>query len=266
MSKIVAAEKISTLLDPDTELLKSISILSQEITANTEVELHRHSWGQLNVSDGGVMEITIENQRVLTAPWQFAVWIPAGVSHCSFNRKNIDYCSVSFPAAIALKLPSQACVLPLSGIVREIIRDLRQRQIKQLTRPQDLTLGQVLVDQLLQQTPSGTWLPTTDDRLIKPVIDGLRQNPGDTRSLAQWGKLVYASEKTLSRRFVQLMNISFREWRGRLRFLTSLSMLKNAISVQEIAYTLGYSNPSSFIAMFHKATGMTPEKYRKECL
>lgn len=266
MSRMITTEKIPTLLDPETELMKSISILSQEITANTEVELHHHSWGQLNVSDGGVMEITIENQRVLTAPWQFAVWIPAGLRHCSFNRKNINYCSISFPAPIALRLPAQACVLPLSGIVREIIRDLRQRQIRQLVLPEDLTLGQVLLDQLLQQKPTGTWLPMTEDHLLQPVIAGLRHNPGDTRSLAEWGKLVYVSEKTLSRRFLQQMSISFREWRARLRFLTSLPMLKNAISVQEIAYTLGYSNPSSFIAMFHKATGMTPEKYRKECL
>ncbi len=55
----------------------------------------------------------------------------------------------------------------------------------------------------------------------------------------------------------------FREWRSRLRFIHSLSLLKTSMTIQEIAWQLGYGNPSSFIIMFEKISGTTPDRYRK---
>ena len=56
--------------------------------------------------------------------------------------------------------------------------------------------------------------------------------------------------------------MSFGEWRQRLRFLTALEALEAGQGVQQIAFDLGYSSASAFIAMFRREAGTTPEQYR----
>lgn len=57
--------------------------------------------------------------------------------------------------------------------------------------------------------------------------------------------------------------MSFGEWRQRLRFLAAIEALDSARSVQEVAFDLGYSTASAFIAMFQRQAGCTPEQYRR---
>ncbi|MGY2312988.1 helix-turn-helix domain-containing protein, partial [Pseudomonas gingeri] len=71
------------------------------------------------------------------------------------------------------------------------------------------------------------------------------------------------SERTLARQFVRELGMSFGEWRQRLRFLASIEALDSARSVQEVAFDLGYSTASAFIAMFQRQAGCTPEQYRR---
>nr|HAS1318256.1 hypothetical protein [Enterobacter hormaechei] len=57
-----------------------ITILNDVLTAHTEVGLHNHAWGQLNVINSGMIETDIEGDITLLAPWQYAIWIPAGLN------------------------------------------------------------------------------------------------------------------------------------------------------------------------------------------
>jgi AraC-like DNA-binding protein len=57
--------------------------------------------------------------------------------------------------------------------------------------------------------------------------------------------------------------MSFGEWRQRLRFLASIEALDSHRSIQEIAFDMGYSTGSAFIAMFQRQAGCTPEHYRR---
>ena len=57
--------------------------------------------------------------------------------------------------------------------------------------------------------------------------------------------------------------MSFGEWRQRLRFLAAIEALESSRSVQEVAFDLGYSTASAFIAMFQRQAGSTPEQYRR---
>ncbi|MCC7586342.1 helix-turn-helix transcriptional regulator [Serratia sp. Lou2A] len=240
-----------------------ISVLSASLTANTEVVLHKHDWGQLNVINIGVMEININNEENLIAPWQYSVWIPPGILHSSYNEKNTDYCSISIPAKYCHRLSATPCIIEVSEINRAIINDLLDRHVDILANDKDLNLSNVIIDQLEESSKRLTYLPSTTDKYISPIIEHLHNNPGDNCTLQQWGKKVFASEKTLSRRFNEKLHMPFREWRSRLRFIHSLSLLKTSMTIQEIAWQLGYGNPSSFIIMFEKISGTTPDRYRK---
>ncbi|WP_033136969.1 AraC family transcriptional regulator [Aeromonas finlandensis] len=240
-----------------------VSILNTTLIANTEVVLHKHEWGQLNVINVGVMEVNVNNQKTLIAPYKYGVWIPPNILHSSYNEKNAEYCSISIPFKFCHQLSSSPCILAISDINRAIINDLLMRKVNVLMTSKDIALSMVMIDQLEEHAKGLTYLPNTTDKFIKKILESLYENPGDSRTLRQWGEKVYVSEKTLSRRFKEKLNMSFREWRSRLRFIQSLSLLKTSMSIQDISYQLGYSNSSSFIIMFEKISGTTPDKYRK---
>jgi len=69
--------------------------------------------------------------------------------------------------------------------------------------------------------------------------------------------------RTLQRR-LQNENITFFDLTENIKKELAYSYLKNkTLSITEISYFLGYSDPSSFIRIFKKWTGLTPENYRK---
>ncbi|MNT78415.1 HTH-type transcriptional repressor of iron proteins A [compost metagenome] len=94
----------------------------------------------------------------------------------------------------------------------------------------------------------------------------MQADPGDNRPLAQWAEQIHVSERTLARQCVRELGMSFGEWRQRLRFLASIEALDSPRSIQEIAFDMGYSTASAFIAMFQRQAGCTPEHYRRTSL
>nr|MBA2816577.1 HTH-type transcriptional repressor of iron proteins A [Candidatus Pantoea persica] len=101
------------------------------------------------------------------------------------------------------------------------------------------------------------------DRLrLAPVLRALEANPGDNTTLAQWAARVFTTERTLARRCRQDLQMSFNEWRQRLRFLHAVALLGQGKSVQAIAHDLGYGSALALIVMFQQQAGTTPERYR----
>ncbi len=74
----------------------------------------------------------------------------------------------------------------------------------------------VLIDQLRLSPRQQTYLPSSDDKFLAPVLEALEHRPADNTSLAAWAARVYTTERTLSRRCQHDLGMSFSEWRQRL--------------------------------------------------
>ncbi len=107
-------------------------------------------------------------------------------------------------------------------------------------------------------------LPIPTDVRLRKISKTLTVNPGDNRTLVDWGKSVGATNRTLARLFRSETGMSFRQWRQQLRIIESLRRLGREEQVTTVALDLGYDSPSAFIAMFKKALGKTPGQYFKE--
>jgi AraC-like DNA-binding protein len=82
-------------------------------------------------------------------------------------------------------------------------------------------------------------------------------------SLARLAKSLHMSERTLQRKLA-LEGIRFDALLDELRRDLSLRYLRDAkIGLGEIAYLLGYSEPSPFYRAFKRWTGMTPSEMRR---
>ncbi|CNH79274.1 AraC family transcriptional regulator [Yersinia frederiksenii] len=241
---------------------QNLSFRCEIYNANTEFLPHSHTYGQLICVKSGVLAMNIGGQRFL-APPEFSVWVPAGVEHSSYNRKPMHFRAIDIALAFCNGLPASACLLNVSPIFNAIVEDCFARGLLMPESEQDMRLAHVLIDQFNQSPVQRTYLPTSQDKLLSPVLMALERCPADNTSLALWAKRVYTTERTLSRRCQQELGMAFSEWRQRLRFLHAISLLEQGKTVQSVALDVGYSSASAFIAMFQQISGTTPERYRR---
>lgn len=188
---------------------------------------------------------------------------PPNTQHSSYNAQAIVYRSVYLGPALCEQLPPQPCTLAISDILKAILSDFADRDVNIPESEADVRLAQVLVDQLRQAPVHDCFLPYASRPGLLSVLEGMQADPGDNRALAQWAEQVHVSERTLARQFARDLGMSFGEWRQRLRFLAAIEALDSPRSVQEVAFDLGYSTASAFIAMFQRQAGCTPEQYRR---
>ncbi|QMV51038.1 AraC family transcriptional regulator [Ewingella americana] len=243
---------------PNTLLFRGETILP-----NSEYVCHSHPWSQLITIKSGVMAMKVEGARYL-APREFAIWIPAGVKHSSYNRRATRFCAIDIAPEWDDGLPQKPCLLTLTPIFNAIANDFALRKLAEPQSDRDMRMALVLLDQICQAPRQNTYLPTSDNKLLSQVLNALEKNPADNTSLAEWAARVYTTERTLSRRCQQDLGMGFAEWRQRLRFLHSISLLEQGKTVQDVALEVGYSSSSAFIAMFQQISGTTPQRFRNE--
>jgi AraC-like DNA-binding protein len=163
----------------------------------------------------------------------------------------------------AARLPQQVCALTVSPLLNGLLEHLRQTPPAQAQGAPHERLLQVLLDQLEAAPATGSYLPTSTDPLLAPVLQALEAAPGDARSVAEWAALVHTTERTLMRRCQSQLGMTLAEWRQRLRAVKAMALLEAGGKVEHIAQDLGYASTSAFIGMFRRLTGTTPDGYRK---
>lgn len=232
-----------------------------EANAHTEYLPHRHAWGQMILVKSNVLEMHVEGERLLT-PADIPIWIPPGHTHASYNSRQAWFLTFNLAAALCEELPTRACLMNIDPVVHAIMDDFARRGLEQPQTEEDLRLCDVVRDRLRRAPVQKSYLPVSNDKFLAPVLRALEANPGDNTTLAEWAKRVFTTERTLARRCQQELNMSFSEWRQRLRFLRAIAQLEQGKTVQAIALDLGYSSASALIVMFQQQAGTTPDRYR----
>jgi AraC-like DNA-binding protein len=239
-----------------------VSFRTEDFCAGMVFPARRQPWAELNFALTGIAEFTIEGERYLSPP-HYAIWIPAGVDHHAWVPNDIRYVSVYIHNDRCDGLPAKPCTLGINALIKAILADFADRGLQCPESPADLRMVAVLLDQLRLAPRRESYLPTSDDPLLAPVLNALRDDPGDRRSLAEWARGLDVAERTLSRRFLQTLGVSFNDWRQRIKLVTAMALLDKGVPVHAIAERLGYGNASAFIAMFRQLTGLSPTDLRK---
>lgn len=235
----------------------------ERVDAHTGYAPHRHRWGQLNRISLGLIEISVGDKKLI-APADYIVWVPAELAHAAYIKQALDYTSVYVAAEWAQQLPPTVSLIAQTPLIRALFDDFAQRKVSTSSDTNEQSQAQLLLQRLCQAEQRSSYLPSSSHRQLAAILQALREHPGDSTPLAQWAAQVHSSERTLARQFQKELGMSFVQWRNRLRLLSALAQLKDGVSIQEIAWQLGYSHPSAFIAMFRQHTGLSPERYRRQ--
>jgi AraC-like DNA-binding protein len=196
-------------------------------------------------------------------PDRFGIWLPAGLAPLVVSSGNVEFQAFQLHAKFAgrLDMPRQPTVLRATPLMRGIARRLTQPS--PLPHAQQRRLGWVALDEIARLDRPDLHLPGSKDMRVAGVMTQTMADPRSAASLSQLALSVGSSERTLSRLFLTETGMTWRDWRDRLRFVLALEGLEAGKGSTELAFALGYANPSAFVAAFRRQSGMTPTEWRR---
>lgn len=215
----------------------------------------------------GVLSVHTERGTSIV-PANRVAWTPAGFTHHHRAHGNTDMRIVFLPPSLARLVPGHPAVFLASDLARELLLTLTGPRnydpgARDLDRAARARLRRVLVDELHEAPEQPLHLPEPHDDRLQAIARLLHERPEDNTSLADLGRTIGASPRTLSRLFHNELGMTFYEWRTQLRVYHALVLLADGHDTTHVAHACGWANPSSFIAAFADIIGTTPGRYRR---
>ncbi len=234
--------------------------LAKEFPSGYLIESHQHTRSQLLYASTGVMTVTTDGGIWVVPPLR-AVWVPAQTQHQIKASGNLSMRTLYIDPEHCDRTPEHCCVVTVSPLLRELILNaVKMPTDYPLNSPEERIMS-VILDQIQHLDVKPLSLAIPKEPRLNKIFRGLTENPGDKRTLEEWGKLVGATRRTLTRLFHSEVGMSFGQWRQQIRILESLRRLALNEPVISVAIDLGYESPSAFISMFKRALGKTPGQF-----
>jgi AraC-like DNA-binding protein len=225
-----------------------------------------HQQGHLVYAASGVLAVHTERGTSIV-PANRVAWTPGGHTHYHRAHGDTDMRIVFLTPSLARLIPGHPAVFLASDLAREVLLALTgPRNYDDAAPPHSRSararLHRVLVDELREAHEQPLHLPEPRDDRLLAVARRLHETPADNATLAELGRTIGASTRTLSRLFHDELGRTFYEWRTQLRIFHALVLLAEGHDTTQTAFACGWANPSGFIAAFSNIIGTTPGRYR----
>jgi AraC-like DNA-binding protein len=225
----------------------------------TRFDWHTHEDHQLAWAISGVLTVLTDQASWVLPPTR-ALWIPAGLPHETGSDGRATMRSLYIKPGLSPGTwtePQEPTPVAASPLLVELIGYLGSDLDADRRAHAEVLLADLLTP--MPMTTIQVRLPTSGP--ARQLAEGLRADPSDQRTLAEWGRQVAASGRTLARAFTAETGIPFGRWRTLLRLQAALPMLARGEPVGRVASRVGYDTPSAFVAAFRRETGQTPGSF-----
>lgn len=238
----------------------SISTLAYEYPAGFDVVEHAHGSDQVIYAPRGVMEVAA-GRSVWLIPPQFAVWIPAHTAHRIRMPGAVSMRTLYLRQGLASRLPRTCTVLQVTTLLRElIVETVRMGRLRTRNRLHR-TMRDLIVHHLHGASIVPIFVTLPSDPRALAVAEATMADRGAGRSLPELCAQAGASVRTIQRAFRRDVGLSFESWRRQARLMKAIELLVAGRSVKEVAYDVGYRQPSAFVEMFRHTMGTTPKTW-----
>ena len=175
-------------------------------------------------------------------------------SICSIPKKNIPYEYSGRYSLDILRATDDFFEISKGGAIGHLLREGTVRKI----------LGFQLVEHELTVTKKHPEGLTNKDFLgLQETVNYVKKNLGLKHSLKSLSAIAGMSEKKFQRKFKILFQQTIKEFINDLRLEKSREfLLKSEMNITEIAYELGFSNPSYYSSLFKNKFSLTPKQYK----
>ncbi|ANW95569.1 AraC family transcriptional regulator [Wenyingzhuangia fucanilytica] len=240
--------------------LRPVTTYSEYIENSKCANSHAHPRAQLISCDTGIMEVVTKNNIWIVNSLQ-SVWIASNEEHQVYFPNNVKVKTAFIDKSKLENLPKGSFAFETSDFLKSILEKIISFSNPNIFTQQQNRIIEVFFGELSNLQPSKTFLPTSQDKRIKTVLDALMSDLSNKYTIEYYASKSSVSPRTLSRLFNKELGMSFGDWKMRLKLMEAVKQLGENKSVKEIAFDLGYENVSSFIVTFKKHFGKTPTNY-----
>ncbi len=194
-------------------------------------------------------------------PAHRAVWVPGGTAHSVAMSGTVAMRSLYLVPALAVGLQRECRTVTVSPLLRELIVEAIAIGILYRDSPIQARLAGIIIDQLATVRAEALQLPTPAHPRLRAIAERLRTGPELEIRLASIAADAHMSVRNFERIFRAETQLTFVQWRRRMRLLHALRLLAAGRAVTEVGFDVGYRSTSAFIAAFKRELGTTPFQY-----
>ena len=125
-----------------------------------------------------------------------------------------------------------------------------------------LALEDLLLSLVPLQDPAAKKERTAAQRNYRRALRVIEENLDKTLDTAELARLAHMSPSLLKKTFARHSGVGVMEYFRARKINAAIPLLREGVSVQEIATRLGFSNAGYFSTVFRRVTGRTPSYYR----
>ena len=238
----------------------SVATLAYDYPPDYSVLEHSHGSNQVIHAIRGVMEVSSGNSSWIIPP-HFAIWIPARMPHRIRMRGAVSMRTLYLRRNLGARLPRHCLVLQVRPLLRELIVEaVRVGQLR-ARNPLHRAVRDLILSELQRATPIPSFVTLPKDRRALTVAEAVMQNRDAAASLPALSQSAGASVRTIERTFRRETGLSFESWRKQFRLMKAIELLVEGDSVKQVAFAVGYRQPSAFAEVFRRTLGTTPKAW-----
>ena len=230
----------------------------RRLAADTRVEPHSHPWGQVAMSDTGVIRMTAAHSTFLVPPSR-ALWIPPDVEHVVTTVDDAEIRTLYIHPGAALW--PECRVLEVSSLLRELVLHLDTAPGIRPTTLREQHLGALILEELRGAAPVRLGVDLPVDKRLRSLCEAVLEQPARWSTLDALAHHAGASPRTVARLFRSELGTSFGQWRQQVLLAHALALAARRLPMAHIATELGYSSPSAFTAMVRRTLGAPPTHF-----
>lgn len=228
-------------------------------------EAHAHGKHQILYAASGTMTLSAGG-RCWTLPPERAAWIAAGTSHVAASATGIALRTVYLAPGLAPAIGADATVFAVTPLAREmILHAMRWGPADAAANDPTRTsffraLAGLAAEWVKAERPF--YLPEAKTPELARAMEWTGEHLEDA-TVEGAARAARVSVRTLSRRFEEEAQTSFRSYLQAARMMRAMELLAAPrASVTAVAFAVGFRSLGAFTTAFTERCGETPSEYR----
>ncbi|WP_420158890.1 helix-turn-helix domain-containing protein [Nocardiopsis sp. CNT-189] len=232
---------------------------AEDIPRDTFWEEHSHPTHELLWNERGASSASV-GKRVWTITPAVGLWVPAGTPHSGWTPAGTRHRAAQFSIHAAPAVSERAVAVEVTPLLRLLLDRLDGGGLGAGERSRT----EAMVLDLLAPSRRELILQIPESPLLAPIVEAVREDPGDATTLAVWAERLGVSTRTLTRAFRAETGLGFGGWTAAARVQRAAEMLARGEEVEEVAACVGYRSASAFGVAFRRVTGLSPGRFRAQ--
>jgi AraC-like DNA-binding protein/quercetin dioxygenase-like cupin family protein len=229
---------------------RAVAAMARTYPDGLRVSWHSHLRGQLLYCASGYMSAqTMEGSFIL--PAGHGLVIKPDLPHCVGAHGLVEMRTLYIePDAVPADLWRSTRVVRVSDLMSALLQALTEApatddETSEAGKARYGHLSALVLDELAQAPETPFCLPWPRDKRLQRLCETLTNEPGHTGGLDDWAQMIGMSRRSLTRHCRDELNMSFVEWRRRMRLARVLKARADGQPMDQIARENGYRSPSA---------------------